>query len=120
MPMVLATGGSAASGSSPSSASTSRWRTTSSAFSSRASDPTSPIRAEADEMLEMKVHHTYVAGRATDVSGNGNHGVPTDTQASTTDGTSSLFFNGVGARVVIPPSEDFTEMRGFRIRVRVR
>lgn len=71
-------------------------------------------------MLEMQVRHTYVAGRATDVSGNGNHGIPTSTQASTIDGTSSLFFNGVGARVEIRPGEDFTEMRGFRVRIRVK
>jgi hypothetical protein len=66
------------------------------------------------------VHHTYTNGRATDVSGRGNHGVPTATVAGTGEHTSSLYFNGHDSRVNIPPSDDLADLRGLRVRVRFK
>jgi hypothetical protein len=71
-------------------------------------------------MLEQVVHHTYVAGRATDVSGHGNHGVVRHATAATVDGASSLWFDGGRARVDVPPGPDLRGMRGIRVRARVR
>ena len=71
-------------------------------------------------MYRCVVHHTYTNGRATDVSGRGNHGVPTATVAGTGEDASSLFFNGGDSRVDIPPSDDLADLRGLRVRVRFK
>ncbi|HEX9888420.1 MAG TPA: hypothetical protein VGA69_03000 [Nitriliruptorales bacterium] len=66
------------------------------------------------------LHHTYANGRATDASGNGNHGVPTQTAPGTGDVVGSLYFNGHGSRVDVPPSADLADLQGLRVRVRVK
>ena len=69
-------------------------------------------------MYRRVLHHTYANARASDVSGNGNHGVPTATSPGTGPHASSLWFDGHDSRVDVPPSPDLADLRGLRVRVR--
>lgn len=68
-------------------------------------------------MLKLVLHHAYRNGRATDVSGHNQHGVPIATQPGTGDFSSALhFFHD--SRVIVPPSPQLSDLGALRIKVR--
>jgi hypothetical protein len=71
-------------------------------------------------MLRVVLHHTYRNGRAADVSGHGNHGVPIATTAGSGAFASALHFAGGASEVRVSPSPTLSELNAIRAVVRFR
>jgi hypothetical protein len=70
-------------------------------------------------MFRVVLHHTYTNGRATDVSGSGNHGVPRNTTPGAGPGyESSLRWDRPESDVRVEPSASLRDLDAIRVRVR--
>lgn len=68
--------------------------------------------------FELVVHHDYASGSTTDLSGYGNHGHRA--VAAGAGAAHPSRFDGLATRVVVFPAPTLADLRGVRIRARVR
>jgi hypothetical protein len=76
--------------------------------------------ARAGGAMRHVLHHDYRRGDAADVSGQGNHGSVVDATFGDAKGHAGVLLDGVTSRVVVPPSNDLTELTGLRVSITVQ
>jgi hypothetical protein len=69
--------------------------------------------------FELVVHHDYASGSTADLSGHGNHGYRSAADDVMADRDLATF-DGRSTRVVVLPSNTLADLRGVRMRVRMR